>query len=226
MPEVGSASRHATHGALRSRAAIVWSALGVSTLVVGALLSLVGGSPERGATGRSIPVVPLMRSATPQTAEAIFQTKAPLDEARWSGIVIHHSGTPSGTPGSLDERHRALGLVGLGYHFVIGNGIGMGDGELHVGRRWLEQQPGAHVAGPRGQRLNRETIGICLVGDGDRRPFSEAQLRRLFGVILELRDRFGIDADRVMLHEDVASTSSPGRYFPRSRLAEQLAEFR
>ena len=34
-----------------------------------------------------------------------------------------------------DERHMEHGLA---YHFVIGNGNGMGDGEIGVGQRWIE----------------------------------------------------------------------------------------
>jgi N-acetyl-anhydromuramyl-L-alanine amidase AmpD len=155
--------------------------------------------------------------------EAIFGTRRPLDRARWQAIVIHHSGAPSGKPDSLDAQARAVGLKELGYHFVIGNGNGMANGELFVGRRWRDQAPGAHVGGANGDWYNQRAIGVCVVGDGDRGRLTEAQMERLTELTASLCRRLGIAPGRVYLHSDLAPTSSPGRLFPGSTFRDDLA---
>lgn len=209
--------------ALRTK--VVWSALvGAMTLVGGGLLlsdPAPAGSGIAGASG--VTLSPLAAVARPNSLEPIFQTPQPLDGAKWDTIVIHHTATPGATPEGLDEAHRAMRLEGLGYHMVVGNGVGMGDGEIHVSARWLAQQPGAHVAGPMGADLNRRAVGICLVGDGDRRPFSEAQLRQAAELVAAVAQRCGIDESRIILHCDVAGVSAPGRLFPEAAFREHVA---
>lgn len=211
-----TARRHraAAEGGLSVRARVVWASLAVSCTAVTGLLTLVSGPGAAGAPGRSLTTMPLMRPSAPLGVASVFRTRTAIDQGRWTSIVVHHSGTMSESASSLDETHRRMGLASLGYHFVIGNGRRMGDGEIHVGARWLDQQPGAHVAGPAGVTLNRESIGICLVGDGDGRAFTELQMRRLVELVASLTRELGIDPDSVVLHRDVASTTSPGRFFP------------
>ena len=48
----------------------------------------------------------------------------------WRYIVIHHSATASGNAAEFDREHRARGWDGLGYHFVIDNGVGGPDGRV------------------------------------------------------------------------------------------------
>jgi hypothetical protein len=64
---------------------------------------------------------------------------------RWECIVVHHSGSDRSTPQSMREWHmKGRGWDELGYHFVIGNGAGYGDGQVYVGERWRKQMHGAH----------------------------------------------------------------------------------
>ncbi len=188
---------------------------------VGGALSLMSGQGIAALEGATLS--PLASLSGPSTIESIFRTDAPLERERWTSIVIHHSGSPAGSPASIDEQHRSMGLAGLGYHFVIGNGVGMSDGEIHVGRRWLDQLPGAHVAGPQGDHYNRTSIGICLVGNGDRRRFSDAQIQRLAQLTSSLARELGIPADRVLLHSDLSGARSPGAFFPEARFRELIA---
>ncbi len=191
------------------RARVVWGALGVTmTLVTGALF--LSDDKPGGIGGVSLPA--LVAPAGGQSLESVLEVREPMGE--WSAIVIDHTGTPYATAETLDEAHRARGLRGLGYHFVIGNGNGLGDGELHVGSRWLTQASGAHTGGEDGEWYNRHAIGICLVGDGERRGFTDAQMARLTELVSLLRRELDIPLGDVVLHRDVAPTNSPGRSFP------------
>ena len=157
--------------------------------------------------------------------DPVFQIAAPLDGERWRGIVIHHLGAPAGDAESIHRQHLGFGWDGLGYHFLIGNGFGLGDGVVHVGYRWDRQYPGVHATGPYADELNRHTIGICLIGNGDNREFTDRQISHLSTLVQRLQNALDIPADRVFLHRQVASgLTSPGRHFPAARFAAGLLD--
>ncbi|GAB4520583.1 MAG: hypothetical protein Tsb0013_24160 [Phycisphaerales bacterium] len=193
-----------------SRTKVVWGALAASMTLVGGLLMLSDTAP--GAAKALPEAVELAEPAG--GLDALFQTTAPIDRERWTGIVIHHSGDPSGSADAIDSQHRDQGLQGLGYHFVIGNGRGSSDGAIHAGYRWDAQLPGAHAIGPEADAHNRHSIAICLVGDGNQKAFTDAQLASLIALVERLQDTCDIPEDHVLLHTDVAPTASPGRLFP------------
>ena len=124
MPRNGS-----THSLLRSsrRTRIVWvSFLSAMTMVIG-LLAV--GDREGGAPG--FPVVTTAFVPDSRTPHPIFNTAAKLDTQRWRGIIIHHSGEPAGDAESMRRRHLSYGYRSMGYHFLVGNGNGLGDGVTH-----------------------------------------------------------------------------------------------
>lgn len=165
---------------------------------------------------------PALMGDEPQR-DPIFRTDVPLDRDRWTGIVIHHLGQPAGDAESIRQMHLDWGYQSLGYHFLIGNGRGMGDGDVFVGERWVAQQPGVHTTGERSDYHNLHSIGICLVGNGDRRPFTDRQIAALASLVRRLQRELDIPADRVSLHRQVApGVSSPGRYFPAAKVREQM----
>lgn len=157
--------------------------------------------------------------------DAVFQIAKPLDRKRWTGIVIHHLGEPAGDADSVNRLHLSMGFKGLGYHFLIGNGNGLGDGVVHVGYRWNEQLPGAHVLGSQGAHHNQHSIAICLIGNGNRRAFTDKQMAQLAGLVRHLQAQLNIDAEDVHLHRDLTGqTSSPGKFFAWAQFQDQLLD--
>ena len=203
------------------RTKVVWSVLGVGMSLSVALLSVLDPGTQGARNGVSLS--PLMGIGGSIGMDSIFQTETPIEDTRWGSIVIVHSGSQGGSAADIAGEHRSLGYDGLGFHFVIGNGTRMGDGEIHVGYRWIDQRDGAELAGVQDGFAASGVIEICLVGDGDRRPFTDEQLHRLAQVVSALSDRLGIPADKINLHKDLAGTTSPGQYFPQAQF-EQLLE--
>lgn len=192
------------------------------TVVLG-LLALGDQQTQRGFLATNIDVMGSGQSGS----DPVFNTSESLDRGRWSSIVIHDLGAPSGDPDSIHRQHLSYGYQGLGYHFVIGNGNGLGDGVIHAGYRWNQQLPGVHTAGTNADHYNQRSIGICLVGNGERRPFTDRQMASLVNLIQRLQRELDIPASQVYLHRDVADgvdppVTSPGRYFARSQLHDQL----
>ncbi len=217
-----SFSRLSPLPASRVRTKVVWCALaGAMTVGVGLLSLLDPGSPARSG---GVSLSPLMAVGGARGVETVLQTRAPIEDGRWHTIVLVHSGSPAGSAATIEESHREVGYDGLGFHFVVGNGAGMSDGQIHVGYRWMDQLDGARLAGLNGS--SRGIIEVCLVGDGDRRPFGREQLVRTAQLLATLCERLDIPPDGVRLHQDLAQTTSPGRYFPRQAFEELLASMR
>lgn len=136
----------------------------------------------------------------------------------WKYIVIHHSGTSSGTPKALDRYHRRQGMEnGLAYHFLIGNGHGMKDGEVFIGNRWKRQLQGGHLAS---EELNQVSIGICLMGNFDAAKPTPAQLASLQALLQKLLDLIGLPPSAVTTHRLIhpKHTDCPGKHFPFKNL--------
>ena len=212
-----SRSQRSHHQRLQ-RKHVVWGALLASMTMVGGVLLLLEDRPA----AEAMPMAQVARASRSSGIEAVLQPVSSRESSPWKGIVIHHSATPFGSAHTISDQHIARGFKGLGYHFVIGNGQGAPDGQIVVGYRWQDQLPGVHTSGPQAETYNRETIGICLVGDGDRREFTTAQFERLMELVTTLQAGLGIPDHAVVLHRDVAPTSAPGRHFPEISLRQRL----
>lgn len=117
-------------------------------------------------------------------------------------IILHHSASDFGNAEVIDGWHRERGYTCIGYHYVICNGSGGADGIIDIGRPlWFE---GAHAKGH-----NKDSVGICLIGDFTDSIPSEAQLKSLDMLIKTLRTAIGPGLS-VLFHSDVCNTTCPG----------------
>ena len=144
----------------------------------------------------------------------------------WKYIVLHHTASDSGSVDSIDQTHRqrtdssGIPWRGIGYHFVIGNGDGMADGEVQPTFRWMDQSAGAHAGD---LEYNSYGIGICLVGNFDNQPPTASQLAAARKLVAELKAAFDIDSTAVLRHGDVKATECPGRFFPHDEIAHSVS---
>lgn len=144
--------------------------------------------------------------------------------SRWKCIVIHHSASDKSTPAGMREYHMQVrGWDELGYHFVIGNGIGYGDGRVFVGERWKRQMHGAHCKTP-GNFHNEHGIGICLIGDLESHAPTARQIQTLTRLLSFLCDKTGIPLSKIYTHGGVTNrTACPGRYFSLSNVLSKMS---
>ncbi len=185
--------------------------------------ALVGCGPEPGAVAQSSippqprreplpsppePAVPAARDDSPWTPDA------PLFD--WEYIVLHHTATTVGDVESINREHqkrkdsRGAAWRGIAYHFLIGNGRGMQDGEVAATFRWQEQSEGAHAGS---LKHNQKGIGICLVGDFNKSAPTKKQLASLKSLLAWLEAATGIPRERILRHSDIRSTACPGKKF-------------
>jgi LysM repeat protein len=162
-------------------------------------------------------VVPDGSSGKPEIDSALKRKldKTVVKRGRWKNIVFHHSATSSGNVKGMDEYHRETRHMenGLAYHFVIGNGKGMPDGQIVAGGRWDKQLAGGHLAS---ESLNRISLGICLVGNFEASSPTSAQLTSLAALTNYLTGRCRLPLSAVKTHQQINTvyTACPGRKFP------------
>jgi N-acetylmuramoyl-L-alanine amidase len=124
-----------------------------------------------------------------------------------SQIVVHHSATGSGSTRLFRCLHRAVnGWADVGYHYVIGNGAGSGDGEVEAGRP-------AGVRGAHARGSNHCSLGVCLVGNFEETSPTAAQMKALGELLRDLMRRHGLGPGDILLHRSVkgCDTVCPGR---------------
>lgn len=116
-------------------------------------------------------------------------------------IIVHCSDSDFGDMELIDRWHKERGWDGVGYHFVITNGVicprskyrAECDGLVQVGRD-IEKQ-GAHCRGE-----NKTSIGICLIG---KHHFTAKQLYEALPNVLHYYMReYGLDEKQVFGHRD------------------------
>ena len=176
-------------------------------ILVGQNLRIPGNADRQNA-----PTEDLMAKVRAATAGIKIQRE------KWQRIVVHHSAIKYGNVEKYDAAHRLRGMQnGLAYHFLIGNGIDAGDGEIEIGPRWQKQQAGGHV---KNHLINQTAIGICLIGNFEKTHPSKKQLAAftqlmdwLQGVALGKKAHFA--GHRELKGEQ---TVCPGKHFPLARL--------
>lgn len=147
----------------------------------------------------------------------------------WKYIVLHHTAADSGSVESIHETHlqRKDGSgrpwLGIGYHFVIGNGKGMPDGEIEATFRWREQLHGAHAGGSNPD-YNQQGIGIVLVGNFQKQRPTQQQLLSVKRLVRSLAEDYGIASTNIIGHKDIRATECPGELFPLQDVVADLDE--
>lgn len=155
----------------------------------------------------------------------------------WRYIVIHHSATAAGSVKGFDEYHTKQGFGGIAYHYVIGNGKGMKDGEVAETFRWQQQISGTHST-VNAWKHNIFGIGICLVGNFEKAAPTRKQLDALEKLVAELSQKYHIQSENIITHRDVPydndptkfeQTLCPGKNFNlqalREKVSDKLAQF-
>lgn len=142
-------------------------------------------------------------------------------------IVGHYSASDYGTAQTVDGWHRNRNWRGIGYHFLIGNGVPgpsnkydpKHDGLIYEGRPLYVK--GAHVKGH-----NDYTWGVCLIGNGS---FTWKQLIALKQLMSFLRTyqrsgglEYGPPWRTVYTHNDLGGKRCPGGGLSGAELRQLL----
>ena len=132
-------------------------------------------------------------------------------------IIVHHSLTAdSGTVSWSAIRHYHIiekGWMDIGYH--AGVELAGAEYEAMLGRPW--DFIGAHCEGH-----NRDSLGICFVGNFDIAPPPDAQLALGAKVIKLWMRLFNISSLNIYRHSQFADKTCPGTKFDMAQLLEMV----
>lgn len=184
------------------------------------------------------PAPPMVKPPPPRSTGTIggveianLMPSGGIQRGHWQAIVVHHSANAIDTPQGMDAWHRQRGWDGLGYDFVIGNGVNYPDGRVFVGHRWAQQLVGAHTKAGAGvyfgvprpsNFFNEHGVGICLIGNFEETRPTPRQMQSLQLLIQWISAQTGVSTARVYGHGEVThKTQCPGRY-----LRPELAQIR
>lgn len=134
-------------------------------------------------------------------------------------LIIHCSDSAWGSAKEIDKWHKERGWNGIGYHFVILNGVIRPHserilslmGSIEVGR-------GMDVIGSHCLGYNERSLGICLVGKGVD-TFCVEEFDSLKSLSQELCKLFEIPAEKVLGHGETESGKAEGKTCPNFDVA-------
>jgi hypothetical protein len=193
---------------------VVLGALVAAMTVTSGLLMYLEPGPTTTGPGVSLQSID-RAAATDKSQDKLFSTAQV--QVQWKSIVIHDSRTPQGSAKTLHHIHQQLGKGGLGYHFVIDNGPSEDDGEIAIGFRWSSQAPGDFFDAK--TATWPDSIGICLIGNGDADQFTDTQLQQLVWLVQELQNRYNIPKDSIYAQIGARTDTSA---FPDAWFRQQL----
>jgi len=137
----------------------------------------------------------------PGADAAVLRCDVAFQPMKWRNVIVHSS-------------LREDGPLAKGCHFVVRSRPGLDGRYVAATERWRNQLDGRH-AYVRGYDLDRESIGICLVGDFSTRGPRREQFEALVELVRLLRRECIIPADRVYLANELPlPDKSPGPGFP------------
>ena len=220
----------------QKRVAVVLASLvGTLTISAGALLLMENGPTAMGTS-------PAFWALQPPSLAAQLTPTTPLQRAAWNYIIIYQSGDLSGSSDSLADGRVAGGTEltantvrpKANFHFVVDNARsrrGVADGELEIGSAWFNQVAGAPYAGWPDNRYHhfsayKNAVGICLVGDLNREPISEAQHRTLVQLVRELQTQLNIPAERVLFQWELEPNTGKASAAQQAYAQQLRATFR
>jgi len=145
----------------------------------------------------------------PERSEGMVLRKGKIQHA-----VIHHSSKLARyTAEEVKKVHLARGFGDVGYNVLIEP-----DGRVVQGRdrKWR----GAHtiIAGNDPQHYNENSLGYCLVWDGEGKSFPDVMYKSLAREL----ERDGFKPEQIKLHREVSATLCPGKYFDKSKLLKYM----
>lgn len=147
---------------------------------------------------------------------------------RWNYIVIHHSAGNYGDIPFLQKIHRERQandpVDAIPYHYIIGNGNGLGLGEIDGDWRQAYHIWGAHVSAKNSDR-NFRGIGVCLIGNYETTEVPEKQYEALVTLTRQLMADHNIPVTNVSGHGYIAgeSTRCPGKNFPMESFLKDIS---
>jgi len=127
-------------------------------------------------------------------------------------IVIHHSQRNIDSPKEIKKRHLTRGWEDIGYHYLIKK-----NGKISKGRS--KKYIGAHV-----KSHNKNSLGICLIGNLDKNIPTRKQLEKLIKFLRKLSKKYKIPIENILGHREFPNVTKtcPGNLIKMSLIRKAV----
>lgn len=134
-------------------------------------------------------------------------------------LIVHHTGRHNDFPLFIKLRHIYLRKwEDIGYHYLIGNSrLFTKDGKIYNGRP--ETIEGAHTKG-----YNKNSLGICLIGNFDKKSPSQKQIKTLLRFLVQKKEENQIPIKNILGHHETFNSQKtcPGKMINMDYIREQI----
>lgn len=134
-------------------------------------------------------------------------------------LILHHTERNNDFPFFIKSRHKYWrGWDDVGYHYMIGNTRPFTqDGKIYQGR--LEGFEGAHTRG-----FNKNSLGICLIGNFDKKTPSSKQISSLLYLLQTKAHQYNIPIENIRGHRELPNTrkTCPGKLIDMDYIRDTL----
>jgi len=135
-------------------------------------------------------------------------------------IVIHHTERDLDFPEFIKLRHKHIrGWEDIGYHYLIGDNKNphVTNGALYPGRS--EKLQGSHV-----KDHNHYSIGICLIGNLDKKPPTKEQIQTLIQFLKSKMKEHNIPSENIKGHNEFPGVTKtcPGKFVDMDKIRDML----
>ena len=125
-------------------------------------------------------------------------------------IIVHHTQRDFDFPEFIKFRHKNIReWEDIGYHYLIGDNKNSHviNGGLYIGR--LEKFQGAHAKG-----YNKNSIGVCLIGDLDKKSPTPKQIKTLIKFLKQKMQEHKIPLKNILGHRELPGVTKtcPGKF--------------
>ena len=130
-------------------------------------------------------------------------------------IAVHHSQRKIDSIKRIRDLHiRINKWEDIGYHYLIDK-----KGKIHVGRS--EKFIGAHVFGH-----NKNSVGICLIGNFDEEKPTKRQIRILIKFLKNKIKKFKIPIKNILGHREFSGVTKtcPGKFVDMEKIREIISK--
>ncbi len=211
-----TSSRKVPSAVNHRRVFTVLSSLVATLALTAGLLLLLEGQPITSAG----PYMMNLSNST-QNWNSVIRAAGPLRNGRWNYIIVYQSGGLSGNATELSEGKDVGGTIkpqhagnmtqGANFHFVVDNarnGLGNPDGYVQRGLAWQEQLSTAPYFSwpyltPYHYSAYANAVGVCIIGDINRKGYSSRQIRSTVSLIKALERRLNIPNSCVKLQWEI-----------------------
>ena len=128
-------------------------------------------------------------------------------------LIQHHMAHNNWDFYDVHRYHRDQnGWMGIGYNYWISF-----SGKIYEGR-------GHHIGAHAGRDWNSRSLGIGYQGNFETQQMTNAQVEAGAWLNAKLIKKYGVDVNDIIGHENVGSTSCPGRNFRMEELRQKTEE--